>query len=753
MPFASRRVMLLALMSTVAIGRGMPRQIQTGSVSPAGSAVKLELRLGDGRTQFHLGEIVPVELIFTSEESREFSIFNPECEGRTTYQFHIEPPEFSDRLVEADAGLFGYFIDTCGHGGSLAVNLKDSPIHARQILNEWFRIDKPGQYRVSVTSFRFSVSSNTVELVILPSDPEWEKAELERADELIRFPKEKPEHDQGCQIVRFLQTDAATTELIKRYVQNDCTANVEAAIIGATDRGSVLRQLEDGIAAPNVPISPSYLRTLSIVSLYQQHPDWYPNWIKQSDNQKTLEAEPKSRLWSQKSAIPSEELRYMQLVNSSLPRKTAQARAATLEGLLLVSKSLTSGPNALEIPAAIASAVREQLPETFSQLSGFQQGLVLSSLWPEVKAVAFIPVLKAIVDSNPPNPPRAIALRRLYELSPADGREAILRELSAAHPRVSIDVLGLLPDKELPEFDRMALRRLRTEIENKEYPPGASDYIERYASGAIAENLQGLINAEPQLVYESVGAAECQQQANLLAYFLRVRPSLGAEMLQKSMREPRKPNGCHTELLRRLVDRHMSAEVESVSLAALEDPEPRVVQSALFVLKQYGSVKAKDSLWQHFRIWSAAWQPRAKALELPDEREQIATEGAYFETLSAPYGWITSVEDLRALRTLCVSRQCVENADRAINYWPQGALQIIVSEPQGDEFNQKVGIANYFSVMGTIDRLKNKMSQYPKSSIFTIESSYNSRNTVQRIYDELKPWVTEQGFGLQVHRP
>jgi hypothetical protein len=183
----------------------------------------------------------------------------------------------------------------------------------------------------------------------------------------------------------------------------------------------------------------------------------------------------------------------------------------------------------------------------------------------------------------------------------------------------------------------------------------------------------------------------------------------------------------------------MSPEVESVALAVLDDPEPRVVQSALFVLKHYGSVKAKDPLWQHFRIWSAAWQPRAKAFELPDERQQVATEGAYFETLSAPYGWITSVEDLRTLRTLCVSRQCVENADRAINYWPQGALQI--------------GIANYFSVIGTVDRLKNKMSQYPKGSIFTIESSYNSRDTVQRIYDELKPWVAEQDFGLQVHRP
>jgi hypothetical protein len=752
MPVPSRYVMLLAIVSTVAMCWGTPRQIQTSAVPRADTAVKLELRLGDGRTQFHLGEIVPVELVFSSDESTEFSIFNPECEGRRTYQFHIEPPAFSDRLVEADAGLFGYFVDTCGHGGSNTVNLKDNPIQAKQVLNEWFRIDTPGEYRVSVRSFRFSVSSNSVELVILPSDPEWEKAELERAVELIRFPKEKPEHDQGCQIVRFLETDAATTELISRYAQGDCTTNVEAAIIGARDRSSVLRQLEDGINAPTVPISASYLRTLSIVSLYGQHPDWYPIWIKQSDSQKPLEAEPKSRLWSQKSAVPSEELRYMQMVSSSLPRKTVQARAATLEQLLIISRSLTS-LNALEIPEAVTNALREQLPETFSQLSGSQQALVLGSLWPEVKVPAFIPVLKAIVDSSPPNPPRASALRRLYELSPADGREAILRELGAEHPRVSIDILGILPDKELPEFDRMALRRLQREIENKEYPPYASNYIQRYASAAIAEDLQRLINAEPQLVYESVGAAECQQQANLLAYFLRVRPSLGAEMLQKSMREQRKPNGCHTELLRRLVDRHMSSEVESVALAALDDPEPRVVQSALFVLKQYGSVKARDLLWQHFRIWSAAWQPRAKALELPDEREQVATEGAYFETLSAPYGWITSVEDLRTLRTLCVSRQCVENADRAINHWPQGALQIIVSEPQGDEFNEKVGIANYFSVIGTVDRLKNKMAQYPKGSIFTIESSYNARNTVQRVYDELKPWAAEQGLELQVRRP
>ncbi len=49
---------------------------------------------------------------------------------------------------------------------------------------------------------------------------------------------------------------------------------------------------------------------------------------------------------------------------------------------------------------------------------------------------------------------RGLALRRLYELSPNEGRRFILAEIRSPRPRVPVNALRNLPDKTLPGVEK-----------------------------------------------------------------------------------------------------------------------------------------------------------------------------------------------------------------------------------------------------------------------------------------------------------
>lgn len=90
----SRLLFVSLVLSPIAAG-----QVNQENSTASTASISLDLRLG-GRTKFHAGEVIPVELVFTSGEHKKYSINPFECYARQTNRYHIDPPLFVDRAIE-----------------------------------------------------------------------------------------------------------------------------------------------------------------------------------------------------------------------------------------------------------------------------------------------------------------------------------------------------------------------------------------------------------------------------------------------------------------------------------------------------------------------------------------------------------------------------------------------------------------------------------------------------------------------------
>ena len=715
------------LLSPIAAG-----QVNQDNSTASTASLSLEVRLGGGRTQFNVGEIIPVQLVFTSGEHKKYSINAYECFASETYRYHVEPALFLDRAGEFDAALE---LDglTCD-GPVVEIDPREKPFTVEQILNSRLRMDTPGKYRISVTSNRLgpTVTSNTVEIEIAPSDPAWQESELDRGLALIKLRTEKG-LTEGCRVLRYLGTDASAVTIAKEYAElTPCRsfANLEAALISATNRMAVLEELQAGIAAPDRAISTDYLRTIAIVSLYQEHPDWYPQQqaATESEQVKLLAGPPQnSGLWRERGSLPNREILFAKELAAALPKKEPGARAKSLETLLYLGRTL----GYIEIPTEIMNAAHDEIAANFRSLPPGDQNYVLRHLWPEVRSAAMIPVLKAVVEAGPDS----VALRRLYELSPEDARPYILRELRSEYPHIDISVLGLLPEKELVELDQPLLSRVEKSQDNGDRVV-ATAFVQRYASAAIAKDLR------PFMV-TNIGKMECESEANLLAYFLRVAPKDGEEMLQEAMHAQGRLS-CRDTLLQRLATVRMSPEVEQAAIAALNDSESAVVREALDVLKEYGSADCKSAMLRAFRQWHQQWDGRAKHLDAP-ENASWRIDDAYFRAVAFAQAWFSSEQDFKALSELCLTQSCSEAASSALTEWSQKYVMIGVIEPVGEE------IAERYMPGGSMERLEQKMAEYPLGTLFKIDARSTEYVAAQRFFNELRPWTLSHGYLLQIY--
>jgi hypothetical protein len=388
----------------------------------------------------------------------------------------------------------------------------------------------------------------------------------------------------------------------------------------------------------------------------------------------------------------------------------------------------------------LKEVVRKELPAVFLKLPPFSdQTYLLKNRWADIASPAMIPVLKAILDDQSGMEPVDLALRRLYETSPEEARPYFLRELNAKNPRAGIDVLGLLPDQELPELDDELLERVKQSLRFDGAPLiMATALVQRYASRKIADALRPLLPP----MFRTVS---CQAEANLLSYFLRVDVSEGNELLRQAVQAS---NAAKCQTLSLVADLHMSSAVESAALAALDDPDPHMVANALSVLQLHGSPRSKEPILRHFRRWHAVWAPRAAQLERPDGAAQQGIDDAYLRALGVAQGWLSSPGEVRELGELCVTKVCKDDAERTANSAQSNMFLIRVWEANSADLPGKFEIAQYPSVVG-LGRFEQKLAQYPRGTVFVLYSIYLDHQVAQSVFDKLKPWIKEHGYDLK----
>src|SRR5262245_58728479 len=266
LPLGSVIVSLLAqlilLFSLAAAGRSQPKQDkpedpfvaqhrQAVRQNPEGVSFTLRI-LGDS-TRFRQGEIISVEYGFVSSLRKTYELdgMDHDRSGRV----HLDKFFLDHRKGVVDPlGDYLYpWSSMGGHGGSST--LGRNPETLVFDFNQWLRFDQPGKFRLYVTAPRIrkkgektsggcaEITSNIVEFEILPRDAEWEEQEFRKIMRLLNSPADFVDTLIGCNRLRYFNTEAAASELIRRYgaPSDDCDLQYLFGLIGSPHRAFVVK--------------------------------------------------------------------------------------------------------------------------------------------------------------------------------------------------------------------------------------------------------------------------------------------------------------------------------------------------------------------------------------------------------------------------------------------------------------------------------------------------------------------------------
>ena len=225
----------------------------------------------------------------------------------------------------------------------------------------------------------------------------------------------------------------------------------------------------------------------------------------------------------------------------------------------------------------------------WTDLPGETQRDLIQYQWPLIAGSEMLPILRRIVAEPPPAArtdlamTRDAAIKHIYELDPAAGCEAILRDLQNVKAQPSLEVIKLLPREDLA----IALRPAVERISNHNARELDYELVDRYADGSALAVVQAAFE-------EHIGKWACAPQSAMLRYFLRVAPAYGAKEVSTSL-SARKDTGCYKYLLQEFGTE--LPKVQRSAIDALDDPDPDLVQGAVLALGRWGASDAETALW------------------------------------------------------------------------------------------------------------------------------------------------------------
>ncbi|HKE87654.1 MAG TPA: HEAT repeat domain-containing protein [Vicinamibacterales bacterium] len=710
----------------------------TPSVAPkpvTAAPVTLTLRLTDQRRQFRPGEIISIELEFSSATTKRFTVDGATYDrsGRLTIDEFV-----IDRIDDVSDPMLDYFGSSGAYIGggirSMGV-LGEKPFTVKLELNEWFRFDKPGKYTLAVKSRRVTdesvtphavvaVESNTVSFEILPRDATWEASELEGARRIIDARQPPFGSRPGCRIMRFLGTEAAVMEMIRRYgadADQGCDFDYMAGLFSAEDREAIVRAMEDGLRAADQAVTGSYLRTLSTLSVYLQHPELRPAQTREMKGRLVTGGE----LSRRSDLIDAAQSVYGDILTAAMQDKTDRARAITLAEMQALAQRQ---------PSAASAASQDQLAARFLDLPAQRQANLLEYQWRVVAGSAMLPALRRLVDAPPTDAPSVpdLALRRLAQMAPDEARPLILREIRNPRRGATLKTLGSLQDAELPELDDALAANFEASTSEIH-----AALVQRYATRKVAARILASAGDE-------IGVMACRQQTSILAYFLRVDESTGSALLDRAMTS--RATGCW-RFLNEIAAVRMTPVVQTRAIADLDDSDPDVVIAAIQTLGQHGSPAALEPLRTAFQRWHATWADRAAelaysfAVERPNAR-QAMVEDAFRQAIGTGRGWLVRASDLRELQSLCVTDNCrtqtgymIHEDDTRIMLW---------SINEADESNIELAQYRFTSIAA----LEEKLSQYPRGTAFILQRSANESGDVTAAIRRLTAFAASRDLSI-----
>jgi len=377
----------------------------------------------------------------------------------------------------------------------------------------------------------------------------------------------------------------------------------------------------------------------------------------------------------------------------------------------------------------------------FDELPTSMQATLLLYRWKQLAGPEMLPVIRRIFRTKAAPGLRNIALKRLYESAPEEGRELILEELRQPIPGVEVGTLSLLPDETLPELDENWVDNLEKGRGDRSV---MSQLIERYGTAAVLPRVRAIYGGK-------AGQRICSDQTSLLAYFLRVDPAMGIELVKREL-DAQGPGytRCYAAALLYDVGRlQMTPELEALAIEQLNDPNLEIVTFAAMILGLHGSSGAENPLWQRLDQWYEEWKARAEDFPRTFDHshpnfwpKQVGR--ALHEALAQSPAWVLDRDKLERLRQTILDKVELQDFNSRAGNIP-GETRIIFY-PSEDGWGM-ISVAQYHCP--TFTALTAKLSQFSRDTTFTWYSFEQNQPEAEQVFSDLKAFLDGRGMNLE----
>jgi hypothetical protein len=459
--FATIAVAYLVLgAARCAVGQGDSASAGTpGSASqiPSTSAGRLpEVRLEahDGKTNFMLGELIQLDLVFRNTTGEAYTVDT------------MDSNDLSERKIEiTPASGWLQWQGPAGHDEISPVPLDAKDLRVPVVLNEGFVFREPGHYEVRVTTGRLGrgsgmniewsgeITTNTVGIDLTPMPEAVEAATVRN------LLAEIASNNGGTREAYFameaayarlaaLQGDDALRAKIHLILEEDDEMRRVSNEALASTRNLALQLALLKAAWKDPKQEPIYDMPGALAETRGlMHGEMLPGWQMVMNLPRNDEARQRAA---------REHAEDMAELLASLPARTGENRASAAF-YLMQDRSLR--------PAQLAVVKAATLQE-FPGMDSTMQATLLESRWKEIRDPSLVPVLETMLDKNPVDQD---AIGRLVELDPAGAKRYVIRAVCDTHFIVPLEKVTKLPDATLPEVDECLGNLLRkTSAESKD---------------------------------------------------------------------------------------------------------------------------------------------------------------------------------------------------------------------------------------------------------------------------------------------
>jgi hypothetical protein len=588
--------------------------------------------------------------------------------------------------------------------------------------------------------------SNAIEFDVQPASEEWVREMIQSARDtlLSALYWDTPSQHAAQQIAALDHPEArlVALELFRLPHQR----SLLQGLIRDISPAQACELMRSRLAVPEQPLHLDYATFMAELCARAEHP--LPEELADASA-----GDPRRRQWAERTkayeALATREVMALVAVRAAAAAEEESPDVWSLRREVL--EYGTSLLDALERAEDLPDFVRRIAGQAVAELldaSIPDTRLLLTQHWPLLREADPEPALREIIgDLSGPDisaylydPPswtevHQIAVRRLHELNPNAARAVMLDELANFRPTGFHD---LLPKEAVPPMDDALFDLMRRE---PGHPSFSSFLMAHYLSPESAGRLKQLIGPRWN---------SCHPE--WLNYFSRTDPDYAESILKRTPWEMNKPvDHCGSHWIA-TVPRFggVHGPFEDYLIAHLQHEGVPIKSSAALVLSGYGSTKALQPIWDAYRLFHEYWKDDKPQLEAPEYLEGRRLERQFRAAIAQGRAWFANEATLRELHALCISEACRHDSLIDLAHWEQGPFRIelrIGTEPESRMRREWQGTVGHYRELDGLDAVKDKLSQFPSGTEFTLTVHGPPRDREQAAA-ELREFAAEIGFVL-----